>query len=133
MQCRGIRGATTVAENSREQILAATRELLTQLVEANGLRLEDIACAFFSTTRDLNADFPAVAAREMGWKTVPLMCGHEMDVPGALSKCLRVMLMCNTSKSADEIVHVYTRGAKDLRTRGALVHPSPDGPGNGGR
>jgi len=125
MQCRGIRGATTVAQNDREHILAATQELLKQMVEANGLHPEDIACVLFTTTRDLNAEFPAVAAREMGWTTVPLMCGHEMDVPGSLSLCLRVMMMCNTDKQAGEVVHVYTGGATELRTRGAVVRQNP--------
>lgn len=124
MQCRGIRGATTVERNDRELILRATRELLSQMLEANSIALDDVACVFFTTTRDLNAEFPAAAAREMGWKTVPLMCGHEMEVPGALPMCLRVMMLCNTDKGPAEIVHVYTRGAWELRAQGAVVRPS---------
>jgi chorismate mutase len=131
MQCRGIRGAITVERNDRELILAAARELLSRMLEANRLDLDDVTCVFFTTTRDLNADFPAVAAREMGWKTVPLMCGHEMDVPGALPMCLRVMMLCNTDKKADEMVHIYAGGAAELRTRGAVVHRN-DGQGASG-
>ncbi|MBI2859625.1 MAG: chorismate mutase [Chloroflexi bacterium] len=128
MQCRGIRGATTVEQNDREHLLAATSELLLQMLEGNGLGQDDIACIFFSTTKDLNADFPAVAAREgLGWTTVPLSCMHEMDVPGAILKCLRIMMLCNTDKKPEEIVHVYTRGAAQLRTRGALVRHAKEG------
>lgn len=127
MQCRGVRAATTVSSNDREHILSAAEELLSQTVQANGIKLEDVACVFFTTTRDLNAAFPASVAREMtGWQTVPLMCSHEMDVPGSLGMCLRIMLLWNTDKKAEEVVHVYTRGASDLRTRGAVVQTSDD-------
>ncbi len=115
MWCRGIRGATTVEENTREAILAAAAELLTRVIEANDLNSADVASAYFTTTPDLNADFPAVAARAMGWTEVPLMCGHEMAVPGSLAKCLRLMLHVNTNKSQNEIVHIYIKGATSLR------------------
>jgi chorismate mutase len=115
MRCRGIRGATTVDENSPNAILEATTELLTELMRANDLRVEDIASAFFSTTRDLNAEFPAVAANRLGWTDVALLCGHEMEVPGSLPMCLRVLLNVNTEKSPHEIAHAYLRGAKVLR------------------
>jgi chorismate mutase len=107
--CRGIRGATTVETNTREEILRATRELLQQIIEANDLQVEDVGSAIFTTTPDLNAEFPAVAARQLGWHDVPLMCGHEMTVPGALDQCLRVLIHWNTPKLQKEIVHVYTR------------------------
>ncbi len=115
MLCRGIRGATTVPANTREAILEATRELLLAMVEANDVRTEDIASAIFTTTPDLTAEFPAVAARELGWTHVALLCGHEMSVPGSLPMCLRVLLHVNTDKGQDDIVHVYLRGAKALR------------------
>ena len=115
MRCRGIRGATTVDENTPTAILDATTELLTELINANGLDSEDIASAVFTTTTDLNAEFPAVAANKMGWNNVALMCGHEMQVPGSLQQCLRVLLHVNTEKSQHELVHVYLRGAKVLR------------------
>ena len=116
MWCRGIRGATTVENNTGEDILAATKELLQNMIEANDLKAEDIAYAYFTTTTDLNAEFPAVAARQLGWTNVALLCGHEMNVVGSLSKCLRVLVLVNTEKSADEIVHVYIKGAENLRS-----------------
>ena len=114
--CRGIRGATTAPENTREDILQATDELLRQLVEANEIDDQQVAAAFFTTTSDLNAEFPAVAAREIGWDRVALMCSHEMMVPNALSKCVRVLILVNTEKTEKELVHVYLRDAKRLRT-----------------
>ena len=116
MQCRGIRGATTVESNSREAILDAARELLRELIRQNDVRKEDVASAYFTTTPDLNAEFPAVTARnDFGWTNVALMCGHEMAVPGSLPMCLRVMLLVNTERSQDEVNHVYLRGAAVLR------------------
>ncbi|MBI1885241.1 MAG: chorismate mutase [Chloroflexi bacterium] len=115
VQCRGVRGATTVAANSREAVLEATTELLTAMLEANGISADDVASAFFTTTPDLTAEFPAVAARQMGWASVALLCGHEMNVPGSLPMCLRILLHVNTDKRADEIDHVYLRGARALR------------------
>ena len=113
--CRGIKGATTVERNAREEILAATTELLQLMIERNGIDPEDVASALFTTTTDLNAEFPAVAARRMGWTEVPLVCAHELDVPGSLGMCLRILLHVNTEKSAREINHVYIRGARVLR------------------
>ncbi|HLY26576.1 MAG TPA: chorismate mutase [Aggregatilineales bacterium] len=114
--CRGIRGATTPAENTSEAILEATRELLTQIVEANhGLKPDDVASVFFTTTPDLDAEYPALAARQLGWTDVALMCGQEMTVPGALKKCLRVLIHWNTTRRNDEIRHIYLRDAVNLR------------------
>ena len=115
MLCRGIRGATTVEANSGEAILEATAELLAAMVKANEIEAEDVASAFFTTTPDLNAEFPALAARRLGWDDVPLLCGHEMAVPGSLPMCLRILLHVNTDKTADQMVHVYLRGASALR------------------
>jgi chorismate mutase len=112
---RGIRGATTVQENIPEAILEATTELLTELMRANNFQAGDVASAYFTTTRDLNAEFPAVAANRMGWIDTALLCGHEMDVPGSLPMCLRILLHVNTEKAPHELVHVYLRGAKVLR------------------
>lgn len=113
--CRGIRGATTIDENTSEAILAGTRELLLLLIEANELKQEDIASAYFTTTPDLNADYPALAARQLGWHDVALMCGHEMNVPHGLKMCVRVMIHWNTTRRIDEMSHVYIRGAVNLR------------------
>ena len=115
MRCRGIRGATTVDSNTKEDILEATTELLQELIDSNEMEPEDIACAIFTTTADLNAEFPAAAARELGWTNVALLCSQEIDVPGSLQSCLRILILYNTQKSADEIVHVYTRGATVLK------------------
>ncbi|GIW10555.1 MAG: chorismate mutase [Dehalococcoidia bacterium] len=115
MMVRGIRGATTATENSQRAILAATRELLREIVARNGLTTDAIASAYFTTTPDLNAEFPAVAARQLGWHDVPLMCSHEMNVPGALPRCIRVLLLVNTEKAQHEIAHVYLREAVTLR------------------
>lgn len=126
--CRGIRGATTADENSREAILAATREMLQQLIAANGIEEDDVASAVFTTTGDLDAEFPAVAARELGWTNTALMCGHEMNVPGSLQSCIRVLIHWNTSRRADEIVHVYLRGARSLRPERAMPDPAAEPP-----
>lgn len=115
MRLRGIRGATTVEQNTREAILDATRELLSLMVKLNDIQPEDVASIFFTTTPDLNAEFPAVAARETGLTNVALLCAHEMNVPGALPMCVRILLHVNTERSADEIQHIYLRGAQVLR------------------
>jgi chorismate mutase len=115
MLTRGVRGATTVKANTREAILDATTELLTAMVDANGISAEDVASAFFTSSPDLNAEFPALAARQIGWTDVALLCGHEMQVPGSLTQCLRILLHVNTEKKASEIVHVYLHGARVLR------------------
>ena len=115
MWCRGIRGATVATENTKDSILSACTELLQSMVEANGVDSSDIAGVWFTTTVDLNAEFPAVAARELGWSNVALLCGHEMNVPGRLTSCLRVLMLVNTDKRNDEIINVYLRGTEVLR------------------
>ena len=100
MLVRGVRGATTVEANTVEAILEATRELLSAMIKANEIDVDNVASAFFTTTPDLNAEFPAVAARDMGWTHVALLCGHEMNKPGALPMCLRILLHVNTDKPA---------------------------------
>lgn len=113
--CRGIRGATTADADTPEAILDATREMLLLLIEQNGIDSADIGSAIFTTTPDLRAEFPALAARELGWHDVALMCGHEMAVPGALQRCIRVLIHWNTPKTQSEIQHVYIKGARNLR------------------
>lgn len=115
MPCRGVRGATTVASNDREEILTATRQLLALMIRLNGIESSDVASAIFSTTTDLNAEFPALAARQLGWLDVPLLCGHEISVPGSLPLCIRVLLHWNTDKQQSEVEHVYVRDANRLR------------------
>jgi chorismate mutase len=115
MPCRGIRGATTVTSDSAEEILTATRELLARIVQANGIRSEDIASALFTVTPDLTAAFPARAARQLGWQHVPLLDAQEVRVPGSLPRCIRVLLQWNTDATQEEVRHVYLREAAALR------------------
>ena len=115
MWLRGVRGATCAIENSKSAIVETTKAMLLKIIEANDMQPDDIASAFFSTTRDLTAEFPAIAARQLGWKEVPLMCMHEMEVPNSLPLCVRVMVHWNTEKTAREIRHVYINGAERLR------------------
>jgi chorismate mutase len=110
-----VRGATTVESNSRDEILEETRKLLALMIRFNGIHSTDVASAIFSLTRDLNAEFPALAARQLGWLDVPLLCSYEVEVPNSLPKCIRVLVHWNTLKPQDEIVHVYVKDAKRLR------------------
>ena len=116
MLTRGVRGATTVEANSVEAIREATRELLAAMLKGNEIHVEDVVSAFFTMTPDLNAEFPAAAAREdLDWTDVAMLCGHEMNKPGALPMCLRILLHVNTDKPASQISHIYLRGARVLR------------------
>lgn len=115
MACRGVRGATTLDRNEREEILSATRQLLALMLRQNEVKPADVASAIFTTTPDIDAEFPALAARQLGLIDVPLLCGHEMAVPGSLPLCVRILLHWNTDKAQSEIHHVYVREAKRLR------------------
>lgn len=115
MSCRGVRGATNVEENSERSIIAATRTLLEEMVSVNGIATEDIASVIFTATSDLNTAYPARAARNMGWTNTPLMCTREIDVPDSLPYCVRVLIMWNTDRSIDRVMHVYLRAAAALR------------------
>jgi chorismate mutase len=112
---RGIRGATTVAENDADKILAATRELLEAMITANGVQENDVASVLFTVTTDLDAVYPAVAARQLGWTRTALMCAQEMNVRDSLPRCIRVLVHWNTEKEIDEIQHVYLHEACRLR------------------
>ena len=112
---RGVRGATTVTENSREAILYATRQMLALLIRRNQIKSEDIASAIFTVTKDLNAEFPALAARQLGWLEVPLLCGYEVEVPGSLPLCVRVLVHWNTVLPQSDIQHIYIHDAVRLR------------------
>lgn len=115
MPVRGVRGATTVESNTREHILERTKELLESIIRKNGFDMEEVASAIFSVTQDLDAEFPAVAARALGWIYIPLFCTREIPVPGALGKCVRVLLHVNSEKRQEEMVHVYLYDAAKLR------------------
>ena len=123
MHCRGIRGATTVDENSKDAILRGTRELLALMIRQNGIEENDVCSVIFSATTDLDAEFPALAARQLGWMNSALMCGYEMPVSGSLKRCIRILIHWNTEKRADEIVHVYIRDAKKLRPDRSKLPP----------
>jgi len=115
MPIRGIRGATTVGADVREQILSRTEELLREIVEKNNLFTDDIASAIFTVTDDITAEYPAVAARKIGWVGIPLMCMREIPVKGSLPLCIRVLLHTNTENNQDDMKHVYLHEAKMLR------------------
>lgn len=123
MPCRGVRGATTADDNSSEAILQATREMLALLIRRNGIEPEDVASAIFTITHDLDAEFPALAARQLGWLDVALLCGYEVSVPGSLQRCVRVLVLWNTEKSAHDVVHVYVKGAANLRPDRSQLPP----------
>ena len=123
MPCRGVRGATTADADTSDAILEATRQLLALMIRQNHIELEDVASAIFTTTPDLNAEFPALAARQLGWLHVGLMCGHELDVPGSLRCCIRILLHWNTDTPADQIVHVYIKEAARLRPDHSRLPP----------
>ncbi|MGQ0550717.1 MAG: chorismate mutase [Armatimonadota bacterium] len=115
MHIRGIRGAATAEANTERAIVDATRGLLTELVRANQLEPDEVAAIYFTATPDLNAAFPAEAARQMGWDAVALLSSVEIDVPGALARCIRILLLWNTSRTQEEVVHVYLDEAQGLR------------------
>jgi chorismate mutase len=112
---RGIRGATQAERDDREAILSATERLIIAIRERNHFALEDVASALFTVTPDLRAAFPASAARKLGWTSVPLLNFTEIPVPGDLPRCIRTMILINTTLSQEEIVHVYLDGAVVLR------------------
>ena len=113
---RAIRRAIPVEQKPAEEILSATRQMLAAILSRNpDLRVDDLVSALFTLTPDLNAVFPALAARQMGWNQVPMMCAQEIPVPGALPQCIRVMLHWNTSLPASQVQHVYLGEAVRLR------------------
>ena len=115
MVTRGVRGATTVEANEAGCILASTQALLQEMVEVNGIQTEEIGAVQFTATADLDAAFPAKAARDLGWAQVPLLDAVQIPVPGSLPRCIRVLLFWNTERAQEEIVHVYQAEARSLR------------------
>lgn len=115
LMVRGVRGAISVEGNTSRELIDATKELLLTLIGENELNTEDLASIFFTVTPDLNADFPATAARELGWTYVPLLCAREIDVPNGPARLIRVLVHVNTFKSQREIRHVYLKEAANLR------------------
>ena len=116
MPMHGIRGATTVDEDQADQIILATRELLEAMLAANaGMQTDDIGSVLFTVTEDITSAFPALAARQMGWGSVPMMCAREIPVPGSLPCCIRVLLHWNTDLPQSAVRHIYLRQAVKLR------------------
>jgi chorismate mutase len=115
MAVRGVRGATVADSNTRDAILSDTTVLLTEMITRNQIEFNDIASIFFSLTSDLDAEFPAIAARELGMSDVPLLCMNEILVPGSLPQCIRILIHWNTDKSPQEVVHPYLKAAVKLR------------------
>jgi len=130
---RGIRGATTAVENTAEAIVEATVELLEELVRLNDLDIEEVAFCYLTTTPDLDAEFPALGARRLGWIDVPLLCGHDMNVPTpnprAIPRCIRILLLYNTEKRQSDMRHAYLKGARAIKAdlehyrKGAGAYP----------
>lgn len=116
--CRGIRGATLAEENTAEAIYSATRELLKGLIDANDIQERDVAAVHFTMTPDLNAGFPAAAARQLGWNDTALMGSAEIAVPDSLSSCIRILILFNTVKEPQELVNLYLNGTEVLRMQG---------------
>ena len=115
MPCRGIRGATVAQANTSQAIRVATRQLLEALIAANDVHPDDVASVFLTTSPDLNADYPALAARELGWSETALLCMQEISVPTGLARCIRVLIHWNTERRVDEIQHCYLGEAERLR------------------
>lgn len=115
MSVRAIRGAIQVDENSALAISAGTKELLAEIIKANALEVSQVISVILTATPDLNAAFPAAAAREVGFESTPLLCAVEIDVPGALNRVIRAMVTVESDLSMKEISHIYLAGAKALR------------------
>ena len=115
MAVRAVRGAVQVSGNDRDEILAGTAELVTEVMSRNELSTDDVISVLFTATPDLTAEFPALAARKLGFGEVPLLCASEIDVPGALPRVVRLMMHVDTDKARSDIQHVYLRGAAALR------------------
>jgi chorismate mutase len=115
MALRGIRGATTIESNTKEEILENTQELLSKIIQSNQINTQDIASIFFSVTKDLNATFPAIAARNMGLSQTPLLCFNEIDVPGSVPFCIRILMQINSDHPQDFFEHIYLKKAVSLR------------------
>ncbi len=116
--CRGIRGATVAGENTAQAIYDAVKELLAGLIDANDIEERNVAAVYFTMTPDLNAGFPAAAARQLGWNHTALLGAVETDVPGSLQRCIRVLILLNTDKEPQELINLYLNGTEALRLNG---------------
>jgi chorismate mutase len=116
MRVRALRGAVTAEENTKDEIIAVTTELLEEILDRNDVATDDVISMLFTATKDLTAEFPAAAVRKLGLSHIPVMCARELDVEGALPRTIRVMMMITTDKAREQLRHVYLREARQLRT-----------------
>jgi chorismate mutase len=116
MRVRALRGAVTVQNDSKEEIISVTTELLEEMLDRNDVATDDVICIIFTSTKDLTSEFPAAAVRKLGLSHIPVMCARELDVEGALPRTIRVMMLINTDKAREQLRHVYLREARQLRT-----------------
>lgn len=113
---RGVRGATTVVENKEKEIVMNTKQLVEEMIQANGIQAESVSHVFISVTKDIDACFPAKSLREIsGWRHVPVMCMQEIEVPNSLEKCIRIMMVVNTDEKQSKIKHIFLNEAVQLR------------------
>lgn len=113
---RGLRGATTVAEDTSEEVMKATAELLREMMERNGITHDDLVTIIFTATPDITSEFPAAAARSIGISDIPLLCAREIDVKGAIPRVIRILMHIYTERELSELRHVYLKDAQPLRT-----------------
>lgn len=112
---RALRGATTVDADTAEQVRARTIDLLTEMIDRNGVDHDDVISVLFTATDDIHSMFPATAARDIGFGDVPLICARELDITGATPRCIRVLMHLTTERARSELRHVYLEGARNLR------------------
>jgi chorismate mutase len=127
MATRGVRGATTADRNDAAHIAERALELVRLLAQSNAILPGDVASATFTSTADLDAEFPAMPIRSLpGWENVPLLCAREIEVPGSLGRCIRVLLHWNTERPQSEVRHAFLRGARTLRPAWAVRVPGDE-------
>ncbi len=127
MAVRAIRGATQLEEDVRDHMLERVAEMVTDVMEANGLEVDDFISVIFTATRDLVSEFPAYAARRLGFGEIPLICARELEIDGSMPRCVRMMAHVETDLPRADITHVYLHGAAALRSDLTRVRSVPDG------
>ena len=126
MSVRAVRGATQLVADTREQMLDRVAEMVTEVMSANRLEVEDFISVIFTATSDLVAEFPAYAARQLGFGEVPLLCARELEIDGSMPRVVRMLAHVETDLPRAEITHVYLHGAAALRTDLTRVRSMPD-------
>lgn len=128
MSVRAVRGATQLEQDTREQILGRVTELVQQVMDANGLQVDDFISVIFTATSDLHAEFPAYAARRLGFGEIPLICARELEIEGSMPRVVRLMAHVETELPRSDVTHVYLHGASALRSDLTRVRSVPDEP-----